>query len=304
MCKPILDHEELSHPHVNQESHTVLRGDQKTSNTSPDLDYSEIMSDYSNAMMLSGYNAKFRTDILSGVIKRWKEVKKMVEDGSRKLHRSQEEIRMSKANKPGRHPATWFLSGETTSTLTVPITPNSCLKTNLQSQLKTVRGPDGGKTKVVEESGSVIAKMFPSVEARNCPYQTKCLADEGTDCLTQGVIYQATCQDCPEDNPDIPYRYLGMSGQSIHAHTMSHIKSIKGSEKSSSLYKHNLHKHSDSTNNFNRFKFTQLSSHKDNISRYLNEAYQIYNAPDKLMNSKSEYNASKWISVETRTIGT
>ena len=118
------------------------------------------------------------------------------------------------------------------------------------------------------------------------------------------MVYEGKCQDCPDDDSNQPYRYIGMTGQSIHARSLTHMKSIKGKESSNSFHKHNLHKHSDSVMNYDRFKFTQLSTHNDNISRYLTEAYKIYHAPDKLINSKTEYNASKWITIDARRTGT
>ena len=128
--------------------------------------------------------------------------------------------------------------------------------------------------------------------------------EDGVNCQKMSILYEAKCQKCPDNDPNIPHRYIGMTGQNIHARSISHAKDVRYKQMSNSLYKHNLAKHSETHTSSDNFKFTRLSSHKDNISRLLTEAHQIYHAPDPLINSKSEYNASKWISLDAKKTGT
>ena len=222
-------------------------------------------------------------------------------NGSRILHRSQDMIRTQRANKPGRYPTTWFLDGQFSSTLAVPITPDSVLKSNIQNTIKSVRGPDGGFTKVSEESGMKVSRMFPkSPTPDQCPYDRKCLADANVNCLAPGVVYHAKCTDCP----DKPNLYIGQSGQSIHARSLGHSAKIKGKDKSNSLYKHNLQHHSETHTQSDRFKFTIDSRHQDNMSRLLTEARDIHCHPDPLLNGKNEYGTAKFITLEPRRIYT
>lgn len=84
-------------------------GIRRLSNTSIDLDpkvTTDIMTEFSNALRISGYTEKYRKDILEGIMKRWKDVLEMVRKGERVLHRSQEAIRYQKSIKKGRHSAT------------------------------------------------------------------------------------------------------------------------------------------------------------------------------------------------------
>ena len=132
----------------------------------------------------------------------------------------------------------------------------------------------------------------------------KCLADEGENCSTPGIIYEARCIDCPDDNQDIPFRYIGTSGQNLHACSVCHANDIKYRKPTNSLHKHNKIHHIDTLTNSDRFRFKKVKTVSDNIARLLTESHTIYHAPDKLMNSKGEYSASKWVSVDFRSNGT
>ena len=272
----------------------------RLSNTSPNLQpgvRNEILSEFMNMLRVSGYSERFRSDLLNGVLKRWEQVMSEVKNGTRMLHRSQELIRSKKLLKSGRTASTWFLKNETTATVSVPITPSSNLKSTLQNVLNKIRGPDGGRTKVLEESGIVISRMAPPTQPLGCQYKTKCLANDDTNCQTAGVIYRAKCTECPDTVPNV---YIGTSGQSVHARSLSHAQSVKYKAQNNSLYKHNLTNHPETHLKYDRFKFERVSTHQNLMERLLTEAYSISNNKDPLMNSKTEYGAAKWVSMESK----
>ena len=224
-------------------------------------------------LRISGYSERFRSELLNGVLKRWDQVVSDVKNGTRVLHRSQELIRSQKSVRTGRTASTWFLKNETTSTVSVPITPSSHLRSQIQTILNGVRGPDGGRTKVLEESGTVIARMAPPTQPLGCQYRTKCLAQDDTNCQVSGIIYKAKCTDCPDTVPNV---YIGTSGQSVHARSLSHAQSIKYKSSANSLYKHNLANHPDTHLKYDRFKFERVSTHQGLMERLLTEAYSIH----------------------------
>ena len=96
-----------------------IRRLQNTSLNVPQSTIRDIMSEYSNTLRISGYSERFRSNTINGVMERWKTVTKEVEDGKRVLHRSQEQIQEQKSRKDGRTPATWFLKGEFSTTLSL-----------------------------------------------------------------------------------------------------------------------------------------------------------------------------------------
>ena len=220
-------------------------------------------------------------------------------DKKRTLHRCQEDIRDAKSCRGGKTASTWFLKGTTTTTLSVPITPSSQLKSRIQKALTNTKGPDGGKTQVVEESGTTVSMLAPkSSNNTGCPYNKKCLVNEGDNCQVPGVIYNAKCQDCPSTSDANPNLYIGTSGKSIHARSSVHAQEIHGKKDSNSLYKHNLKYHPNTHQNFSRFKFSRVSTHRSTLQRLLTEAHSISTSSEPLMNSKQEYGAAKWISFE------
>ena len=274
-------------------------------NTSIDASKEEInliLSEFSNMLRISGYSEAFRSNTISGIMKRWDVVLSEVKDKKRSLHRCQEEIRDAKSSKGGRTASTWFLKGTTTATLNVPITPASQLKSNIQKSLNTIKGPDGGRTLVLEESGTTVSMLAPRPSnITSCPYEKKCLVQDGDNCQAPGIIYNARCQDCPpSDANSNPNLYIGTSGKSIHARSSVHAKEVHGKSNSNSLYKHNLRYHPNTHQDYSRFKFTKVSSHRSTLQRLLTEAHSISTSRESLMNTKQEYGAAKWISLESK----
>ena len=148
------------------------------------------MADYSNMLRLSGYSEKFRADTVEGVLSRWEVILKEVQEKKRVLHRSTDQILQHKSLKGTVNNSTWFLKGENTTTMSVPITPSSTLRNRLQDKLSDVRGPDGGRLIVVEESGMVVTRTFPVPgQPKGCQYKDKCNVKDDTNCQKMGVIY-------------------------------------------------------------------------------------------------------------------
>ena len=202
--------------------------------------------------------------------------------------------KLEKLERGGGNTGTWFLNGETTATLKVPYTPSGILKHNVQNVLDKVRGPDGGYTKVVETAGTPVSRLVSGKPDSGCRYVKKCLVGD-SDCQTANINYNATCSDCPppgSSNINPPSLYIGTSGSNIHHRSILHT-----TDKKSALHKHNDLYHSDSPDNFERFRFRKTNTYNNVLTRVMSEAYQIANSSDKLMNSKNEYGAGKWISL-------
>ena len=104
-------------------------GMRRLMNCAPFLDWKtkvKHLSDFSHAMLISGYNHQFRHDIISGVITRYNQISSSVSDGTREWYRSKCQIKEDKQRKGGNNAATWHLKGDTRHTLAVPITPTQC----------------------------------------------------------------------------------------------------------------------------------------------------------------------------------
>ena len=118
---------------------------------------------------------------------------------------------------------------------------------------------------------------------------------DDSNCQTANVNYKAVCTECPppSGNPDNPPSlYIGTTGANIHHRSLLHA-----SDKKSSLHSHNKDYHNDSVNNFDRFKFSKIDTYSGVLPRVMSEAYKIAHSKDKLMNTKKEYGAGKWITL-------
>ena len=115
----------------------------------------EVLGEFSNSMMVSGYSEKVRRDIVKGVLERGKQVESEIEAGNRVRFRTREEIDEMKSKNKHRHRSTWYLRGGATGVLCVPATPGSQLCKRIREGIKEMWCPDGGLTKVVELGGGL-----------------------------------------------------------------------------------------------------------------------------------------------------
>ena len=128
----------------------VQEGLRRLRNMGPGVSQEEnlsVMSRLMHSMMMSGYDHKFRLDILKGIQNEQLRIDREIQDGTRKQYRSREEILEQKARRLGKHPNTWFLRGKVQNTLKVPVTPDSELIDNLKRVLEDEIGAEGGTTK-------------------------------------------------------------------------------------------------------------------------------------------------------------
>ena len=178
------------------------------------------------------------------------------------------------------------------------------MKDKIQKSIQSVRGPDGGFTKVIEEAGTPVGQLVSTSSTQSCNFVKKCLVGE-SGCQTPNIIYEVTCTDCPSGDPvDPPSVYIGTSGANIHHRSTLHRNDISAKKPGSSLYKHNMKYHIDTHTDANRFKFKQISTHPTVMNRLLTEAHSIAHDNRKLMNSKNEYGAGKWVSLVTDKFST
>ena len=91
----------------------------------------EILSQYMKKLQTSGYDKKFRVEILKSIIKAWKSILEKDRTGERPLHRPRNFMKAERKNEKNDKKLNWFKgrNGNTfSSVLMVPITPNGELK--------------------------------------------------------------------------------------------------------------------------------------------------------------------------------
>ena len=156
---------------------------------------------WSNCLRISGYSSKERYDTIRGAILRKKEMEKKVNTGEIKsLNRTRKKILMTKDAKGGGTAATWYLRGQTSSTIKCQPTPGGILA----SRLKKALNPETSKERVqvIEEGGLPISaglRVNDPFRSQTCRYgNSKCIVESNKDCGTMGVVYEITCNNCQE----------------------------------------------------------------------------------------------------------
>ena len=183
----------------------------------------------------------------------------------RPLYRSKEERRL----KVKEDKSSWFRAEGATTTVTVPTTENSILAKQLREVLAKNPGPRGTSVKVLERPGP---PLMAGIAANNpfkdqpcwkphCPLESTGQKCKGR-CMTEGIIYRATCQKCEEqqlqlgvkENEVIQHQYMGETSRTLDIRSNQHKKDfLKASnnmttgnqdkEASSFMCNHALEKH-------------------------------------------------------------
>ena len=257
----------------------------------------EILSEYCNSMRISGYPVNTRFHIIKGILTRQKQIETEISEGIRRRYRSGKEIRNQKINKLGNSINTWFLKGGNTCTMTVQCTPGAVLKDRVQKAVGTLPGPDGGFTKIIEESGSSVMsglKVSNPFNTYECKFQDKCSSDSKTDCTDSRCVYQVECKLCQTDTPDIKTLYIGTTGCSLHKRLKEHQTAIARQDKSNALAKHMMTNHQNKTADF----CTKIvDKQKFNLQRFVSESLYIEKNTKSqgtmILNSKSEWGRQK-----------
>ena len=230
---------------------TLLQeGIRRLRNTSADtneLEKINNMSEYMNSLRVSGYDLKYRYNLLKGIQQLYDSQECDIALGVRDRFRSREQILAAKEQKIGKYPATWFLRGKNQNTLKVQATPDSALLRAMNSALGDKVCTEGGATKFVELGGKpVTTGLSGSVKFTansGCIFPRKCNIDPEFDCRVARSVYCVECMDCSVDPTKQKTVYYGTSGRQMHLRQLEHLKDIQNRRRSNALFKHASNEH-------------------------------------------------------------
>ena len=184
-----------------------------------------------------------------------------------------------------------------TCTMNVAATPGGVLKSKISKALEEVRGPDGGKTKVIGRGGKPI---FAGIEARDpcpkqgCAYEEGCLVRDGSDCSQVNACYEISCLTCEEGDEEgevqlptsprarwvagrrrrgVKKVYIGNTGQSLHGRAIQHIGGLRRVDEGNPLHKHYIEEHMNT--HTPKFEMKILTKHRTNLHRLITEGISI-----------------------------
>ena len=273
-----------------------LRRIRNTCKQATQVEKRRVLGEYMNMLRISGYDVKYRYNLLNGILKREKQIEGLIQQGLRVRFRSREQIINEKKQKLGKYANTWFLRNDNINPLKIPATPASELKNRVHKSLMK-RGvmADGGFTKVIEMGGNLVTQGLSTAEnfggQGSCYMGQACNMDADTDCRVSRSVYQTECQTCLEGTDPQTSAYVGTTGCVSHKRTREHMNLVRLHNQTNAQSKHHWEEH---PNNIPRFKTTILKGGiRYNLDRQICESLYIEryknNADINLLNQRSEW---------------
>ena len=197
----------------------------------------EHLSYFILRMQYSGYNRRFRYEILKSAYDAYEHLRQKEINEGIPIYRHKKYRRIERKKEKKTKIKNWYKNNNTETVMFVPATPQSELKKQLQLYINN----NGTKIKVIERSGKKIIRLLQ----RNDPFREKQCAD-GENCLvysttqkgncrTTGIVYDIKCgQECP-------YVYHGQSGHNAYKRGTKHKEDVD--QERERLWKHCHVKH-------------------------------------------------------------
>ena len=238
-------------------------------------------------MQYSGYDQKFRYDVLTTALAAYKKIKENDEKGEAPMYRPKnwrkEERRKIKESKK----TTWYKKGGYKSVIFVPCTPKSELMKRFNEKIDE----SGLKIKLVEKSGRTLGELLRTSDPRkkkrcnriNCPV---CTTEGKGNCKAQNANYKITCE-CGDV-------YTGTTTRTSYIRGKEHHKDMSEKKEESDLWEHCVKKHEG---NIKKFKMDVIETFKgDPLLRQISEAVRINRTDkDKRINKKEEFGTSRYM---------
>ena len=105
----------------------------------------------------------------------------------------------------------------------------------------------------------------------------------GGSCRKSNVVYQYSCQRCPEDRPSV---YIGETARNLYTRGREHSRNFNKKETESFIGKHQQEKHNGMDPDF---KAKVMYSFQDTLSRQVAEGVCIRRCKTDILNTKTEW---------------
>ena len=240
------------------------------------------LQNFSARMQFSGYNQKFRYEVIDSAVKALRKIEDAVARGERPIYRPKEWKWQEREEKKRDSKTTWFRRGGCQSVVFIPATPGSILKSKFEKEItKSIY-----KIRVVELSGkSLKSQLQRSNPTRNkeCRREECAVCSSGGKgpCDMSGVTYEIKC-DCGD-------MYIGQTSRNAYARGQEHFNDLRN-KSGGTLWKHCTEKHDSEEK---RFIMNVTGRYRDDcMLRQLSEAVRIQQERPTL-NSKDEWNFVK-----------
>ena len=257
-------------------------------NCSRDLPWEDIckhLSDMMKRIQFSGYDQKFRYDILTSALKAYGIMKEKDVTGERPLYRKKAWRRNERRNEKHNRKRNWFRRGGYESIIFVPCTPKAELMKRLRDDIQKTNI----KIKLIESSGTnlkdILRTSDPRKEKRchreDCPV---CNTGGKGDCQALDVNYKVACS-CGDE-------YNGTTTRSAYNRGTEHFEHLNDFDTESDLLQHCNNKHGGM---IQQFKMSVTEKFKrDPTLRQISEAVRISATPQEhSINNREECKLTK-----------
>ena len=268
----------------------------------------EVQKEHLDRFMLklkkSGYNHKFRKEVLNSCLKAFQKIVEDDKNGVKPMFRSREwnseERKCAKVDKKRNW---WNSAGskiQYTSVLFVTPTPGEVLLKAVRKREQELNGNNKERVKIVEKGGLKMKDILTSKNPfkkskctqKTCPLCTEShfvsadADDVKIPCNSNNVGYRWVCVTCKER--DITKVYEGETARSARIRGAEHLKGLEKNDEKNVLYKHKMIDHE---NENVKFKMEITKKFRDPLTRQANEAVRMFSRPThEVLNSKSEFN--------------
>ena len=240
---------------------------------------SKHLEEFSARMQFSGYNIKFRAEVLRSGIQAYN---KMKENDTKKivpLHRPRKWKQQEREKQKRSKKENWYRKGNHESVIFIPATPNGELKRRMTKKIQNSKV----RLKVVEKNTTTIRKLFqrsklektpcPDESCPICKYDRKCI------CRQESVTYEIKCTGCGA-------LYIGETSRTAYTRVSEHLKELEGKTESSVLWRHCRERHGGEEQTFE--SKVRKGFRGDATLRQITESLDIrYDMPT--MNSRDEW---------------
>ena len=252
---------------------------------------SKHLSRFTARMQFSGYEKKFRAEVIKSALNAYDKLRRAEVEGERPLYRPKTWRTLEREKERREKKNNWYKKGGYESVMFVPATPGSVLKKRYEIEV----AKSGLKIRIVEKAGTSLKQQLQRsdpfkplrCDRENC---FVCTSGGKGSCKTMGVNYQISCEECEEmDSTERDYK--GETSRTSYVRGGEHLDDFDKRREKSVLWKHCRNKHNGQVEG-RRFRMDVLGVYKeDAMLRQVAEAVRIQQSPTgTLMNDKTEWN--------------
>jgi len=231
----------------------------------------------------SGYSEKFRKEVTASAVKAYDTIRSKEQEGIQPMYRPKNWNVKERAAEKKRKKENWFRKNGEDTVIFVPATPHSELKKEFDKAIDKSEL----KIKVIERAGQNLkdrlqkSHPFAKKPCNNVAQCIACKPDKGSNCHKNNITYELKCDLCGDV-------YVGETARNLYTRGKEHMYDFTKKSDNSVLYRHAMHKHSDSPT-MPTYQTKISGIYTSALTRQIAEATKIASLGAKAINNKLEW---------------